>query len=504
MVIISAAICTKAGKLLVSRQYTNISKLALEEHIRNFPKSIHANQQHTFVETDSIRYIYLPLETMYLVLLTNKNSNVIEDLEAIRLVHKVVLDICSHGVTETNIKENYFELLLGFDDVISFGFRENVTLNQVQSALAMESSDEKLHLMMLKARMNEAKEASKKAQLEMKKKQKDPGYKPSSSFSSESSESFVKKTEQEVIVNAETKPTIEKETKGPVNHAPKKGLQIVKKKESKAAPTLPKKEEMQALITQEEPEKKYEYNPLQAPILVEFEEKLVCALERDGSLSGFEIKGDIFLTVRDPTKGNCVVFLETEPNKAISLKPNPQLNKQFWSEKQALAPKDVKDVFAVGSKINCLKYRYASNNANDLPFTFTYWANPGSITCELEYNSGQNKFPELNDVSVYISFPNNQHPEVTSIENGDYEINKSASLFRWLIRKLDSSNTTANIEIKFSSNITPDDLFPFSVDFKLDYNFYKVGIKSAAILSDKSTINAEFMPSFAVEKFEIQ
>jgi len=35
----------------------------------------------------------------------------------------------------------------------------------------------------------------------------------------------------------------------------------VKKKEQKAAPAIPKKEEIKEML-QEEPEKKYEYNPL--------------------------------------------------------------------------------------------------------------------------------------------------------------------------------------------------------------------------------------------------
>lgn len=40
MVIISAAICDKLGKILLARQFQNISKMTLEEYILNFPKSI--------------------------------------------------------------------------------------------------------------------------------------------------------------------------------------------------------------------------------------------------------------------------------------------------------------------------------------------------------------------------------------------------------------------------------------------------------------------------------
>jgi len=505
MVIISAAVCTKTGKILVARQFTNVNKLTLEEYIRNFPKSISANQQHTFVENDFIRYVYLPLETMYVVLVTNKNSNIIEDLETIKLVHKVIVDICSQGISEANIQKNAFEILLGIDDVIAFGVRENITLSQVQAALAMDSSDEKLHMMVLKARINEAKEAAKKAQREMRENKKNPGYKPANAISSESSDSFVKKSEAEIIVNVEKKVSSEKDTKGPVNHAPKKGLQIVKKKDSKA-PQAFKKEEAKEILQEEEgtSAKKLEYNPLQAAVLVEFEEKLVCTVQRDGDLSGFEVKGDLFITVRDPTKGNCAIYLEPENNKAIQLKPNPQLNRQFWTEKQAIAPKELKDNFAIGSKINCLKYRYASTNTADLPFNFTYWFNEGSITCELEFNSGQKRFTELSNVSVYFNYPSTESPEVKNLENSDYENNSANALFNWTTTKLSADHPNSNIEIAFSSKVTPEDLFPFAVDFKLPYNYMRVNVKGVAALSDNSSVSFEFVPSLAVERYEIQ
>ena len=48
------------------------------------------DKQHTFVESDDIRYIYQPMETSYLLLITNLQSNILEDLNTLRIISKLV------------------------------------------------------------------------------------------------------------------------------------------------------------------------------------------------------------------------------------------------------------------------------------------------------------------------------------------------------------------------------------------------------------------------------
>jgi hypothetical protein len=55
-----------------------------------FPKLVGSESQHTFVETESVRYLYQPLETLYLILITSKQSNIMEDLDTLRLLGKLV------------------------------------------------------------------------------------------------------------------------------------------------------------------------------------------------------------------------------------------------------------------------------------------------------------------------------------------------------------------------------------------------------------------------------
>ena len=90
MVIISVAIVNRSGKALVARQYRDISRVRIEGLLTAFPKLIQPNSEHTFVETDSVRYVYTPMELLYLVLVTTKSSNIVEDLDTLQMISRVV------------------------------------------------------------------------------------------------------------------------------------------------------------------------------------------------------------------------------------------------------------------------------------------------------------------------------------------------------------------------------------------------------------------------------
>ena len=119
-------------------------------------------KQHNTVETGEVRYVYQPVEALMLVLVTNKHSNIVEDLEMLRLFAKVLNEYCPGEVDEANVCKNAFEIIFAFDEVVALGHRENVTMRDIQVNMEMESHEEKLANMIRQSKEREAAEEAKR------------------------------------------------------------------------------------------------------------------------------------------------------------------------------------------------------------------------------------------------------------------------------------------------------------------------------------------------------
>ena len=128
-----------------------MSRTRIESLLASFTKLIPTGTQHTTVETADVRYVYQPLEDLYIMLITNKASNILQDIDTLHLFARVVSDLC-RSADEREILTKAFEILGAFDEIVSLGYRENVNLMQVRSVLEMESHEEKIQEIIAKVR----------------------------------------------------------------------------------------------------------------------------------------------------------------------------------------------------------------------------------------------------------------------------------------------------------------------------------------------------------------
>jgi len=142
MAALSVVICDKRAKIVFARQFFNISRMDLEEYIVQFSRGVDSCKEITHFESDKVRYIFIPIDTFYLILITTKNSNIIEDTEILKLIYRLILDLCG-TIDQETIVENAFEIMLGVDDIVSLGYRNAVNLGQIKQYLQMESAEEK-------------------------------------------------------------------------------------------------------------------------------------------------------------------------------------------------------------------------------------------------------------------------------------------------------------------------------------------------------------------------
>ncbi|CAI2374672.1 unnamed protein product [Moneuplotes crassus] len=390
MVIISSTICDKKGKIIVARQYIDISKLKMEEYIRTFPKLIEAGSQCTHIETEDVRYVYLPIDDLYLVLITNKNSNIIEDTEIIRQLHKIILKICNKGVNAKQISNKAFDLILSFDDLITVnGYRDSVTMSQMEAYLEMDSTDEKMHMKMRKIREKEAKDIANKKHKEISQKSKldakaKKDHDAIDSFDTPDPEP------QKKVSKLESKRSPFGETK-----SSSKGMQLGKPKQmaTKMGKGFGFDEDKSSFFTKKEEEEDKEPEPEVANTKVNLTvtESVNCEVNKFSEVCKFIIKGETTFDIpEDGEKVTQFDFGTPKPEYFKQFKIHPEIDKEEFKNNGLIAASDKETGFAPGSSIGAFRYKITDEVECSLPFEISIFATKAAggkqkISLELEY-----------------------------------------------------------------------------------------------------------------------
>ncbi|KAI9100618.1 hypothetical protein DFS34DRAFT_615237 [Phlyctochytrium arcticum] len=515
MVVLAASICTKAGKAVMSRQFVEMPRSRIEGLVASFPKLIGAGEQHTFVETDSVRYVYQPLEDLYMVLITNKNSNILQDIGTLHLFARLVSEYC-RSLNEREIAAQAFELVHVFDEVVSLGYRENVNLAQIRTITDMESHEERVQAEIAKNQEKQAKEdARRKARLmEMQKKEMAKyggsgggygggGISPGGGYgggmtsggghgmSGSGAGGYRGGNPYEPVRNNTPEPDRSAYGYSPTTSnaaaARGKGMQLGRKQnDSVLASTIKADEGLPDMVAQPlTPVSSGFAAPVYQPVVptepvhLVLEEKISVTLIRDGGVQDMKTRGELQLRISDPSKAHIRVALNMKQDRNVQYNTHPQVDKKLFADSNCLGVRDPSKPFPTGQSLNILKWRFATTDESQVPLLINCWPAPsGSGSCDvnLEYEL-QAEHLELRDVIISIPYPGNTPPTIAEATEGTTDVDRGRRFIQWQIPNIDASNRSGVLEFSVQADDTAG-FFPIRASFSSAKTFCGIAIQT--------------------------
>jgi coatomer subunit delta len=314
-----------------------------------------------------VRYVYQPLENYFVLIITNKTSNIVEDLHTIQVLSKLVPDICG-SLNENAIRDKQFELIFGFDELISAGgHSENINVQQIRVNMEMESHEEKLHNMIQESKRAAAKDDMKRHTIRIKEEQRERarleraglgGYAKQTGFGNAMSSGFGSSPRNGGVSpsnaasfassnNMATSPTSYNRPEPSAPIAKTSGMKLGGGGKSSG------KSFLDAMAAEDDLK---EIPPMSAPVQamapptptiavssdpigVVVEEKLSVVLNRDGTLEQLEVKGSLFVSVNDQDSAACRLKLRSSNANGVSFQTHPKVDKRLFDQESVLGLK---------------------------------------------------------------------------------------------------------------------------------------------------------------------
>ena len=457
----------------------------IEALLASFPKLADSGTQHTTCEQDNVRYVYQPLDELYMVLITNRQSNILQDINSLHLFAQVVSSICK-SLDEREILRNAFELLSAFDELVTLGYRENLTLSQIKTFLDMESHEERIQEIIARNKELEASEERKRRakQLEMQRKEMSRSGRGGAAPRTPSYPTYTPSVPATVPDTYDTYAAEKNKASKPLATRGK-GMQLGKKSKTtnifeQVAGDLPPEQE--PLVSSP----KTTTTPAAAPssarastsldreaVHITTSELISARLDREGLLKSFEVKGDLQLRISDPAFTQVKLDLAVGNSRGAQLITHPKVDKAVFKNSRTIQLADTSKGFPSNMAIGVMKWKLAPKpeDIDDPPITFRVWVEDSgktfNITVEYEWTGGD----VLKDVSVTIPYSTDE-PAVSSFD-AVYEV--SGDSLEWNIGLVDDGNASGSFEFEASAD-SEAEFFPMRVRFSKTKPFIDVTV----------------------------
>lgn len=464
--------------MLISRQFVDLKSDELHEMFSRFPQLAQTGTQNTTVEDDTVRFIYEPLEELYVVLLTDKSSNIIQDMKTLRLLSQLVSTNLDDS-QENSVIESAFKIICAFDEVINLGYSENLTLAQVETFLEMESYEEVIEDIIVRNKELEAAEERKKKakQLEMQRKAARQMSGDTQDYSSAAAAAMLKvqmpKFESQSAQSlaaphyyAESAASHSRLGGGsaPQSHAPKgKGLQLGKKRSAvpEDVPLLAKPERDVGAPARRQGLASRPAVPQSENVEISVVEQLTVEVNRDGTVSSSRVSGALHMFAGD--RSNARLKIQTAiSGPANAYKTNPKMDRALFSKSHTLKLKNAAEEFPAS---NVLLVKWVVDEVH-VPITINSWISesqdPGFMNVTLEYEVAPDFEGKLQHVEVEVPLATpNAH-----VLDPDAVFEQFDERIVWVIPEASSAEGQSSGSFEFSAEADgEDDFYPMHIRF---------------------------------------
>lgn len=528
MAVLAASICTQSGKPLLSRLFRDLSKDRITTFLGNFPSLLATSEsQNTTVEDENVRYVFQSVGECYIVLITTKQSNILEDIETLHLFVSVTSNML-RTVDERGVFESAFELLSAFDEIVTMGYKEKLTVLQVQTFLEMDSHEEKIQEIIEKNKELEAAEERRRRAKEIQRKeferrameqQQAAIYGNSGAGAQLQTRDSFNYTSSAPSVPSYTANTVPEPVAPEPFTAPKpiggKGLKLGKKptrlsghKElgqpllsSSPLLTTPQPQQSQP-IQQQAPvsvpvaSQPQVSTPLRAEsassspapsnsgagkqfnngILITVNEKVTAHINHENGIIASEVKGDLNLRINNSELARSKILLKVGNSTNTQYKTHPNVDRNLFSSEGVIALKDKSKPFPSNDQsLGVLRWRATAKDGDSslVPVLFTAWVNVSDglaeVTLEYELTSEYLEAHPLQESfdMVSILVPISLDDIILKDDSTGlvlYDITHAGVEFT--IEKILLENPLGSFEFSIPAS-SEEDLFPMEVNFNV-------------------------------------
>lgn len=538
MVVLSASVVSRSaggsGRVLVSRQYVEMKRVRIEGLLVAFCKLLEPHKQHqsqhTYIETSSLRYVYQPLDDyLYVVLMTNLSSNIVDDIFTISLMGQAVKDVCGGYLSDEQMKRQAFEIINIMDELVRpGGYRSVASLAPVHQAIKMESQEEKLHKMIVANKIAETKRTMKEKAKELDREKLEKmraeramghgGYNAGgirdyqnravgaiSSFINEATNDNNMGSTMPSLSNTR-RSSITKTNSITPGSSLKRGMQLgsKNKRENALYESLVMEDNIQPSAETSPgnvPAVQQQVTPSK-PVEVTVNEQLSVHLHQDGSFDNMNLQGQLSVTVNEEEAARNKISIVNNSRDSgdirFSFITHPKIDKRVFNSydgdnRTLLVLKDRNSSFPMNTELGLLKWRASISEENDsVPLMVNCWPSESrnEVFLNVEYESSA-KF-DLKRLKITIPIPRNASsgkslPVINNVDSGDTSFDSRRSCLIWEIPLVDESNQTGSMEAVLDFASPQSSFFPIDVSFDASETICDVSISKISYVDDNDS-----------------